>query len=81
MKPKHSGYIIVLEDGVREDSTEEESILNALRMVKGVHSVVPITESQTSQEDHNTLIAKAKLLDQVKRNLLNFIPTVGDWQA
>ena len=40
MTDRHAGYIVTLEDDVRED--DAESILTALRMVRGVINVQPI---------------------------------------
>lgn len=41
MTDRHSGYLVALENDLRED--DAEGILNALRMVKGVVSVQPVT--------------------------------------
>jgi hypothetical protein len=41
MTDRHAGYIVVLEKDIREDDAEE-TILAALRMIKGVQSVQPI---------------------------------------
>jgi hypothetical protein len=41
MTGRHAGYIVVLADDIREDDAEE-SILTALRMIKGVLSVTPV---------------------------------------
>jgi hypothetical protein len=38
---RHSGYIVVLADDIREDDAEE-GVLNAIRMIKGVVSVKPV---------------------------------------
>ena len=40
MTDRHSGYVVVLKEDIRED--DAESILTALRMIKGVVSVEPI---------------------------------------
>jgi uncharacterized Fe-S cluster-containing protein len=40
MTKRHSGYVVILEDNLRED--EAEATLNALRMVKGVIAVQPV---------------------------------------
>jgi len=42
MTDRHSGYIVVLAADVREDDAEE-GVLNAIRMIKGVASVKPVT--------------------------------------
>lgn len=44
MTGRHSGYIVTLAEDIREDDAEE-SVLNAIRMVRGVVSVVPVTAS------------------------------------
>jgi hypothetical protein len=41
MTDRHAGYIVTLTDDIREDDAEE-SVLTALRMVKGVISVEPV---------------------------------------
>lgn len=40
MSDRHSGYIVVLENDVRDD--DSEAWQNAIRMMKGVVSVKPI---------------------------------------
>ena len=40
MTNRHSGYVVVLEKDIRED--DAESIINAIRMVKGVLDVKPV---------------------------------------
>lgn len=40
MTDRHSGYIVVLADDIRED--DAEAVISALRMVKGVLSVEPV---------------------------------------
>jgi hypothetical protein len=41
MTDRHAAYIVVLEDDIRDDDAGE-SVLIALRMVKGVASVEPV---------------------------------------
>ena len=41
MTDRHAGYIVTLERDMREDDAEE-SVLIALRMIRGVASVDPI---------------------------------------
>lgn len=55
MTTRHAGYLITLADDIREDDAEE-SILIALRMIKGVISIQPI-EGGTMQE----MIAKSRI--------------------
>jgi hypothetical protein len=42
MTDRHSGYIVTLADDVR-DGAESETIMSALRLIRGVVSVTPIT--------------------------------------
>ena len=41
MTDRHSGYLVVLAEDIREDDTGE-STLAALRMIRGVQSVEPV---------------------------------------
>jgi hypothetical protein len=41
MTDRHAAYIVVLEDDIRDDDAGE-SVLIALRMIKGVASVEPV---------------------------------------
>lgn len=41
MTDRHAGYIVALEQNVRED--DAEAIVSALKMIKGVVGVTPIT--------------------------------------
>lgn len=41
MTDRHAGYLVTLAEDIREDDAEE-SVLIALRMIKGVASVTPI---------------------------------------
>lgn len=41
MTDRHAGYLVVLSEDIREDDAAE-SILVALRMIKGVRSVTPV---------------------------------------
>lgn len=40
MTDQHKGYVVVLEDDVRED--DAEPIINAIKQVRGVLDVVPV---------------------------------------
>lgn len=40
MTEKHVGYLVILEEPIREDDAEN-STLNAIKMIKGVAKVVP----------------------------------------
>ena len=48
MTDRHSGYLVVLAADVREDDAEE-GVLNAIRMIKGVASVEPVTADPGAQ--------------------------------
>lgn len=41
MTDRHSGYIVILDRDIREDDAEE-SVIAALRMIRGVADVKPI---------------------------------------
>ena len=41
MTDRHAGYIVILDHDTREDAAEH--IINALRMVRGVVDVQPVT--------------------------------------
>jgi DNA replicative helicase MCM subunit Mcm2 (Cdc46/Mcm family) len=43
MTDRHAGYVVTLANDIRED--DAEAVIGALRMVKGVLSVDPITGS------------------------------------
>ena len=58
MIDRHVGYIVTLEQAVREDDAER-GILNAIRMVKGVASVEPVIDSPATQ------IAEARARNQL----------------
>lgn len=47
MTDRHSGYVVTLEDSVRED--DAEGIISALRHVKGVLSVEPVIAEPSMQ--------------------------------
>lgn len=56
MTDRHAGYVVTLSEDIRED--DAETIINAIRMVKGVINVRPIVsnvelmiaEDRTDQE-------------------------------
>jgi hypothetical protein len=45
---RHGGYVVVLENDIRED--DAEAVINALKMTKGVVSVQPIEGGGTIGE-------------------------------
>lgn len=64
MTDRHSGYVVILTDDVRED--DAEPTLNALRMVKGVLSVEPIIASLAGEiitEQRVRAAVRAKLTE------------------
>jgi len=44
MTDRHAAYLVILEEDIREDDAEE-GVLNAIRMLRGVASVQPVTAS------------------------------------
>jgi hypothetical protein len=48
MTARHAGYLITLDEDVREDDAEE-GVLNAIRMIKGVTAVEPVEASIDQQ--------------------------------
>lgn len=50
MTDRHSAYIVVLKDDIRED--DAEFTINALRMIKGVASVEPVVADSDQQIAH-----------------------------
>lgn len=50
MTDRHSAYIVVLKDDIRED--DAKWTINALRMVKGVASVEPVVADTDQQIAH-----------------------------
>jgi hypothetical protein len=52
MTVHRAGYLVVLANDIRED---DDTVLTALRMIKGVKSVVPV------EADHAQVIARARL--------------------
>ena len=61
MTDRHAGYIVTLEQDVRED--DAEAIINALRMVRGVGSVEPIVS------DHRNHIGEKRARLDMERRL------------
>lgn len=60
---RHSGYIVVLENEIRDD--DAQPILDALRMIKGVISVEPIVGGVDVQiaQMHERTALRQKLYD------------------
>lgn len=47
MTERHSGYVVVLADDIRED--DAEAIITALRQIRGVIGVAPVESSPEQQ--------------------------------
>jgi 3,4-dihydroxy-2-butanone 4-phosphate synthase len=67
MTTRHGGYVVVLEDDIRED--DAKLIINALKCIKGVLSVQPIEGGQTIGE----VIAASRVSAQWRDQLVNLI--------
>ena len=48
MTDRHTGYLVTLTRDIREDDAEE-GVLNAIRMIRGVMDVRPITAEPSAQ--------------------------------
>lgn len=69
MTDRHFGYIVVLEQEIRED--DAEPILAALRMIKGVLSVEPVIGAM---EVH---IAQARERTRLREKLYKFVESLN----
>lgn len=47
MTDRHAGYIVVLDEVIRED--DAENIINAIKMIKGVIEVEPVIDNSDIQ--------------------------------
>lgn len=65
MTDRHKGYIVVLEDDLRED--DGESTLNAIRQIRGVLSVEPVVADMT---DH---FARSRVRHELTMEMLKVI--------
>ena len=63
MTDRYAGFVVTLEENIREDAAEE--ILTALRMVKGVLSVEPVTDTFEVQ------MGKSRALSEFRSALLD----------
>lgn len=70
MTDRHKGYVVVLEKDIREDDAEE-SILPALRMIKGVLEVRPIGDHPGDN------IARLRAEATLRDKLYQFIDELG----
>lgn len=65
MTDRHSGYLVVLDQDIRED--DAEATLTALRMVRGVLSVEPVVS------DIQQVIAERRLTGRIASSLLQWM--------
>ena len=63
MTDRHSGYIVVLDNDIRED--DAEATVNALRQIKGVLTVKPITA------DPAQVIAASRIRVEIATAVMN----------
>jgi hypothetical protein len=63
MTTRHGGYVVVLEDDIRED--DAESTITALKRIKGVLSVQPIEGGGTMGEIIATSRVNSKWRDKL----------------
>lgn len=63
MTDRHAGYVVTLAKDIRED--DAESILNAIRMVKGVATVTPVVSDigQHIAEERAHLAIQSRIFD------------------
>jgi hypothetical protein len=65
MTNRHSGYVIVLKDDIRED--DAEAVITALKMIKGVLSVQPIVNGANTEEIITTFRVNDKWRDKLTK--------------
>ncbi len=61
MTTRHAGYIVVLDDDIRED--DAEYVINAIRMIKGVGGVTPV------EADAASVIARQRVITDLRNRL------------
>lgn len=66
MTDRHAGYVVTLDQSIREDDARE-TILVALRQIRGVISVEPVVESI------ELLMAQELAISKIKYRLLNVL--------
>lgn len=66
MTTRHSGYIVILEDDIREDDAED--LMKLLRQIRGIISVRPV-EGLSPQ----IAIAKARALQELEKKIWNIL--------
>jgi len=70
MSDHHSGYIVVLEQDLKDDAAQP--VLNALRQIKGVLSVTPVVADVMGG------VAEMRAESRIKRKLLYAVFGEGD---
>jgi hypothetical protein len=65
MTNRHSGYVVVLTDDIRED--DAEAVITALKMIKGVLSVQPIVNGANTEEIITTFRVNDKWRDKLTK--------------
>lgn len=69
MTDRHAGYVVTLDKNVRED--DAQPILDAIRMIKGIASVVPERgDAQTAIAEQRAIVRLSKHLAAVQNALL-----------
>jgi hypothetical protein len=71
MTDRHMGYVVTLDENIREDDSEH--VLNALRMVRGVASVTPVTADYEAD-----VIAARRRDDQWHSELMDLIQRIRE---
>lgn len=71
MTTRHAAYIVTLADDIRDD--DDEHIINALRMVKGVIAVTPVPANYEigiawERANHEWRQRLLDLMDQVRKD-------------
>lgn len=62
MTDRYAGFVVTLEENIRED--DAASVITALKMIRGVLSVEPVTGTYEVQ------LAKQRALDEFRSELL-----------
>ena len=69
MTDRHMGYLVVLDDNLRDDDSDH--VIRAISMVKGVGSVIPVTADYEAD-----VIAVRRRDDQWHSELLDLIQRI-----
>lgn len=65
MTDRHAGYIVVLDEDLREDDAEQ--LITALKMLRGVTSVEPVTA------DINLTLATQRVRHEYRGKIFDFL--------